>query len=64
MEINESYKNRTRLGFSTNSKGKAQLDITIEVYDESDTEVAKNMLNEAIKSVKEVLKANDLTLAE
>lgn len=49
--------NRVRMNFSTNSKGFAQLDITVEfpTVDES-----KDAMDKAIKALKEVLKANNI----
>lgn len=57
------YKSRTRIGFSTNAKGKAQLDITVELLD-GDTDTIKKILDEAVKATKEVLASNNLNLAD
>jgi ribosome-interacting GTPase 1 len=62
-ENTENYKRRTRIGFSTNAKGKAQLDITVELLD-GDNNTIKMMLDEAIKSAKEVVISNGFTLAD
>lgn len=51
---------RVRMNFSTNAKGFAQMDITVEfpTVDES-----KNAMDNAIKSLREVLKQNGIAEA-
>lgn len=51
---------RVRMNFSTNAKGFAQMDITVEfpTVDES-----KTAMNEAIKALREVLKENNIAEA-
>lgn len=51
---------RVRMNFSTNAKGFAQMDITVEfpTVDESRT-----AMNEAIKALREVLKENGIAEA-
>lgn len=49
--------NRVRMNFTTNAKGFAQMDITVEfpTVDES-----KEAMDKAIKALKEVLKENNI----
>jgi uncharacterized protein YaaR (DUF327 family) len=58
------YKTRIRSGFSTNAKGKAQLDLTVEVIDEKDTVLAEDLLRQTVQSVKKILEEENISLAE
>lgn len=60
MEEKTLEQQRVRMNFSTNAKGFAQLDITVEfpTVDES-----KTAMNEAIKALREVLKENNIAEA-
>lgn len=60
----EEYKTRIRTGFSTNAKGKAQLDITVEVIDQTDLELSEKLLKEATQTVKQILAEENISLAE
>lgn len=60
----DDYKTRIRTGFSTNAKGKAQLDITVEVIDQDNTELSERLLRESTQSVKRVLADENIVLAE
>jgi len=57
------YESRTRVNVSTTAKGKAQIDVTVEIVDGTVAEVGA-MLNDAIKMVKQTITENDLTMAE
>lgn len=49
--------NRVRMNFSTNAKGFAQMDITVEY---PTVEESKTAMNSAIKALREVLKENGI----
>lgn len=57
MEEVKLEANRVRMNFSTNSKGFAQMDITVEF---PTVEESKTAMNSAIKALREVLKENDI----
>ena len=57
MEEVKLEANRVRMNFSTNAKGFAQMDITVEF---PTVEESKTAMNNAIKALREVLKENDL----
>ena len=60
MEETTLEQQRVRMNFSTNAKGFAPMDITVEfpTVDES-----KTAMNEAIKALREVLKENNIAEA-
>lgn len=64
MVENSGFKKRVRAGFTTNAKGKAQMDITVEILDPETQKEVTELLDGAVKSVKEVLNAEGFVLAE
>ena len=57
MEEVKLEQNRVRMNFSTNAKGFAQMDITVEY---PTVEESKSAMNDAIKALREVLKENGI----
>ena len=57
MEEVKLETNRVRMNFSTNAKGFAQMDITVEY---PTVEESKTAMSSAIKALREVLKENDI----
>lgn len=57
MEEVKLEANRVRMNFSTNAKGFAQMDITVEF---PTVEESKTAMNNAIKALRGVLKENDI----
>lgn len=57
------YKTRIRSGFTTNAKGKAQLDLTVEVIDQENTELSEDLLRQTVQSVKKILDEEGIDLA-
>lgn len=57
MEEVKLEQNRVRMNFSTNAKGFAQMDITVEY---PTVEESKSAMNSAIKALREVLKENGI----
>ena len=57
MEEVKLEANRVRMNFSTNAKGFAQMDITVEF---PTVEESKTAMNSAIKALRDVLKENGI----
>ena len=60
MEGTTLEQQRVRMNFSTNAKGFAQMDITVEFPTVNES---KQALDEAIKALREVLKDNNIAEA-
>ena len=60
MEEKTLEQQRVRMNFSTNAKGFAQMDITVEFPTVNESKAA---MNEAINALREVLKQNNIAEA-